>query len=85
MTAGHDDELMTASTPTSTSAATIPTSPTEPDGAALLLRLAKLGEELGTDRVADEARELARGFQKAVSMWPVLGSSSEASPLCLMR
>ena len=59
MTAGHDDELMNASTPTSTSAATIPTSPTEPDGAALLLRLAKLGEELGTDRVADEARELA--------------------------
>ena len=29
------------------------------DGAARLLRLADLGEELGTNRVADEARELA--------------------------
>jgi GTP-binding protein EngB required for normal cell division len=37
----------------------MPAVTTELDGADRLLRLAKLGEELGTDRVADEARELA--------------------------
>jgi GTP-binding protein EngB required for normal cell division len=37
----------------------MPAVTTELDGAGRLLRLAKLGEELGTDRVADEARELA--------------------------
>jgi hypothetical protein len=36
-----------------------PAATSDVDGAARLLRLATLGEELGTNRVADEARELA--------------------------
>jgi Dynamin family len=36
-----------------------PTAASDVDGAAKLLRLAALGEELGTNRVSDEARELA--------------------------
>jgi len=57
METGKDDGLITASAPRSTSAEIITT--TQLNGAGRLLRLAKLGEELGTDRVADEARELA--------------------------
>jgi ribosome biogenesis GTPase A len=57
METGKEDELITASAPRSTSVETITT--TQLNGAGRLLRLAKPGEELGTDRVADEARELA--------------------------
>jgi predicted GTPase len=59
MKAGKDEELTTTSSPSSTSAATLAPSTTGPDGSARLLRLATLGEDLGTERVAEEARELA--------------------------
>ena len=55
MTTGEDDKL----TPANTSTGIITASTAEADGASMLLHLAKIGEELGTDRVAGEARELA--------------------------
>lgn len=55
MTTGEGDNLTLANTST----ATITAATSEADGVGKLLRLAKIGEELGTDRVAGEARELA--------------------------
>jgi GTP-binding protein EngB required for normal cell division len=57
MKTGEDDELIAENTPGGTSAGAITTA--EVHGGGRLLRLSKLGEDLGTDRVADEARELA--------------------------
>jgi GTP-binding protein EngB required for normal cell division len=59
MATGQDDRLLSARETANNSVGTMPAVTTELDGAGRLLRLAKLGEELGTDRVADEARELA--------------------------
>lgn len=59
MTTSQEDDLMTANTTPATPAGTFIEETTELDGASRLLRLAKLGEELGTDRVADDARDLA--------------------------
>ncbi len=55
MTTGEDDKLMSANTSTETMTAAT----NEADGSGKLFRLAKIGEELGTNRVAGEARELA--------------------------
>jgi len=59
MATGQDDRPLNAREAENNSVGTLPAVTTELDGAGRLLRLARLGEELGTDRVADEARELA--------------------------
>ncbi len=59
MPTGKDDKLMPTSFTYGPSSETSTAATAEVDGAGRLLRLAKLGEELGTNRVADEARELA--------------------------
>ncbi len=59
MATGPDDRPLNARETENNSVGTLPAVTTELNGADRLLRLARLGEELGTDRVADEARELA--------------------------
>ena len=59
MTAGEERKLAPTSSTLGTSSVTGTAATPEVDGAGRLLRLAKIGEELGTSRVADEARELA--------------------------
>ncbi len=59
MTASQDSKLIAMGATPRVSATAMTPETIELDGAGRLLRLAKLGEELGTDRVADEARELA--------------------------
>jgi ribosome biogenesis GTPase A len=59
MTTGGERKLAPASGAVGASAVTTDRSASAVDGAARLLRLAGIGEELGTSRVADEARELA--------------------------
>lgn len=55
MATGKDDELTSANTLAGTATA----ASSEADGASRLLRLAGIGEELGTDRLPREARDLA--------------------------
>jgi GTPase SAR1 family protein len=59
MTTGHEQELASASALSGTSAVRPAATATDVDSASQLLHLAKIGEELGTSRVSDEARELA--------------------------
>ena len=59
MTTGDERKLAPASGAVGASAVTTDRSASAVDGAERLLRLAGIGEELGTSRVADEARELA--------------------------
>lgn len=58
MTTGDDDKMTSSDSP-GISPETIIAETAGEDGAGLLQSLAALGEELGTDRVANEARELA--------------------------
>jgi hypothetical protein len=59
MTTGQEHEMASASATLGTSAVTSAATATDVDSAGQLLHLAKIGEELGTNRIADEARELA--------------------------
>jgi predicted GTPase len=59
MAAGEIGKAMTVSTMPADRAIATPAGTSDVDGAARLLRLATLGEELGANRVSDEARELA--------------------------
>ena len=59
MAAGESNNSITASTMPGERALAEPAGSNDVDGAARLLRLAALGEELGANRVVDEARELA--------------------------
>jgi ribosome biogenesis GTPase A len=59
MRAGEDDTSKTLTTMPRDRAIATPAGKGDVGGAARLLRLATLGEELGTKRVADEAHELA--------------------------
>lgn len=59
MTASQDSKPRATGATPGVSTAALTAETIELDGASRLLRLAKLGEVLGTGRVADEARELA--------------------------
>lgn len=59
MRAGEDDTSKTLTTMPRDRAIATPAGTSDVGGAARLLRLATLGEELGTKRVADEAHDLA--------------------------
>jgi predicted GTPase len=62
MTKSEDNSSVTASVQAERSplavSATVPTTTSDVDGAARLLRLAQLAQELGSNRIADEARDL---------------------------
>ena len=59
MTTGEEHKLARATEISETSVLTTTAATSDGDGAARILRLAMIGEELGTSRVADEARDLA--------------------------
>ncbi|PYX52788.1 MAG: hypothetical protein DMG76_28115 [Acidobacteria bacterium] len=59
MTKGEDNSSITVSVPAEHPPLVVPTVTSDVDGAARLLRLAQLAEELGSGRIANEARDLA--------------------------